>query len=261
MKKGSFTGLLYREYYLGKISYKTALLFYLGSVLLGWLMLLSVKYGNFGLLFGKDLKGGIIKNKEASEILGLTIILTMKFLTLMSAALMCTVSADTAGKDIMTKWNRFEHCTPITPMRFAAVKTVSSAIQTTLGAILSVVYLFTMDLALGEKLTYGDISLIAVTIAVMSMISILAQIFVTLLKSVDKGWLCTTFLLMASFIIFSVRSNKNTNVTDKTMDISEIFSEVTKVTRKYCPMMLIMLGVSFGLLFVSMYLLYKRREK
>ncbi len=187
MKNNSFAGLLYREYYLGKTSYITAMVFYLGSVLLGWLMLLSIKHGNLGLLFGEDLNGGIIKNKEVSEILRLTIYLTMKFLPLTSTTLMCMVSADTVCKDIMTKWSRFEHCTPVTPVRFAAVKTITAVVQTSIGTILSVVYLFTLDIALGEKLTYGDISLITITVAVMTMISVSAQIFVTLLKSRDMG--------------------------------------------------------------------------
>ena len=48
---------------------------------------------------------------------------------------------------------------------------------------------------------------------------------------------------------------------DKPKDITMIIAELTDKAQKYCPVVLAVLGISFAVMFVSMYLLYKRREK
>lgn len=262
MKKGSFTGLLYREFYLGKSSYLAGILFFAGSALLGWLSLLSLKYGNFGSLFGKDLSGGIIKNKEASEIFKFMILMFMRYIP---ASMSCFIGAgafvDVACKDVMNKWNRFGHSTPVTPLRFAAVKTISILIPTAISFMLAVFYMFTIDIGLGESFTYREFSITAFFMLFMVVLGVLSQIFIMLLKDRDKGMLCTMAVLMIPTYIVSFINAKNERESGKEENFQEIFKKTTEKMQEYCPLILIVTAVLFAVLFVSMYLLYKRREK
>ena len=267
MKKGSFAGLLYREYYLGRNSYITGLLFSVIQALIGWLALLSLKHGNLGLLLGdiSDSDGGIIKNKEVSDILRLFVVMTIKYMPSVMASMIAVSPTDAACKDIMNIWNRFEHCTPVTPLRYAAVKTVSTAIPTVVSFFIAVIYIFTITSALGDGFTYGDFSVIVILIALFIVcMSILPQIFVTLLRSRDKGWLCTIGVLMVTIFIASfINANKTDEMpsTDENMDIVTTISELANKAQVYCPVALAVLVIGFAVMFVSMYLLYKRREK
>lgn len=267
MKKGSFAELLYREYYLGRNSYITGLLFFVVSVLIGWLALLSLKHGNFGLLFGDitDGSGSVIENKEVSDILRLIIILIIKYMPPVMAGMIAVSPTDTACKDILNKWNRFAHCSPVNPMRYTAVKTVSTAIPTILAFIFAVIYLFTMKPALGESFTFGDFSVIILFISFfITFMSILPQIFIILFRDRDKGWLCTMGVLMVPIIIISViNANKEGEIpsADENMDTVTLISKLTDKAQEYCPIAIAVLVISFAVMFVSMYLLYKRREK
>ena len=44
-------------------------------------------------------------------------------------------------------------------------------------------------------------------------------------------------------------------------ELQEVLAELNEKAQVYFPVILIVLAVSFAVLFVSMYLLYKRREK
>ena len=61
MKKGSFAGQLYREFYLAHKSYITGLIMFGVWALFGWLALISFQYGNIGKIieyFAADSSGG-----------------------------------------------------------------------------------------------------------------------------------------------------------------------------------------------------------
>ena len=262
MKKGSFAGLLYREFYLGKHSYITGLLFFAGTAILGWLSLLSMKYGNFGLLFDEELSGSIIKNKDLAEAIRFMILVFMKYCSaFMACAIGLGAVSDVACKDVMNKWSRFEHCTPVTPLKFTAVKTISMFISTAISFILVIVYIFTIDMGLGEKFSYTDISLTLLFLAFGTVIGVLSQIFVMLLKDRDKGMLCATFAMMTPICIIGYINGKNERDISKDVDFKTILAELNEKAQVYFPVILIVLAVSFAVLFVSMYLLYKRREK
>lgn len=269
MKKGSFAGLLYREFYLGRQSYVTGLLSFAGFVLMGWLALLSLKYGNFGLLVGdgSDGSSGVLNNKEYSDALRLFITLSMKYMPSMGAGMIgMDFAVNTAAKDTLHSWNRFEHCTPVTAIRYAVVKTASTVISAAVSLILALLYLFPMTLVLGENFTYADFSIIVMFLTVMTIWGILLQIFSTLYRSKNKGMLVSTMIIMFSVVIISGTGamkdrEKNGIELSGPIDIDILVSGFTEKAQALCPIMLTVLIGSCVLLFVSMYLLYKRREK
>lgn len=252
MKKGKFMGLLYREYYLGRHGYITGSLLFAIHALLGCLTLLCLRYGNLNLIVSIISDEG----KEMSDTFHSFLIYIIKYMPVAMVGTLSMTGADIASKDTLNKWNRFEHCTPVTPVRYAAVKTISTLILTALSFMLAVVYLLIIEFALGENFTYGDFSVIIFLITVLTAIGILPQIFITLLKSRDMGWLCSTFIIMIPFFIITFINAKKGNETNEPVN----FGLIDKA-KEYCPVAFAVLGIAFAVLFVSMYLLYKRREK
>ena len=266
MKKGSFMGLLYREYYLGRNSYFINFISFTVSALLGLMAVLSMKYGNFSLVFGDEISGstGILKSKETAAIIRLMILTGIKYMPLITAVLIGFVSADVSSKDTMTQWNRFEHCSPVTPMRYAAVKLMSTFSGTAVSFALALIYMLIVTFLMSENFTYGDFSVIVLFITAFAVFGIISQIFITLLGSNDKGMLASLGVMMlAVFIISFINAEKENDMlsTDKPDDIAVMIAELTDKAQAYCPIALAVLVIAFTVLFVSMYLLYKRREK
>lgn len=265
MKKGSFIGLLYREYYLGRHSYFTGFISFVGFALIGLLAVLSMKHGNFALLFGDAAVGstGIFKNKETADIVQLIILTGIKYMPPVMTVVIGFTAADVSAKDTLTTWNRFEHCSPVTPMRYAAVKLTSTALGTAVSLILSLIYMLIITLVMDEKFTYGDFSVIVLFITIFLVFGIISQIFITLFGSNDKGMMASVGVFMLCAFIFSGINAANDSKLSNEMSgsIDSYIAKFTNIARNYCPVMLAVMIASFAVLFISMYLLYKRREK
>lgn len=268
MKKNSFTGLLYREYYLGKHIYVTSLITFVCFVAVGWLALLSIKYGNFSLLFGDtaNSSSGLLKDKEVVDMIRLMILTGIKYLPLVPAASIVFNLADISIKDTLNSWILFEHCTPVTPMKYASVKTMSTAIGTALSFVLALSHLFSVTAALDDKFTYGDFSIIVLFLTVLTILGILSQIFITLFRSRDKGMIVSMMSVMIPVVIISgagaIKEQEKNNIgPNEPLSIDNMMSAITEKAQPLCPIMLTLLIGSFVLMFVSFYLIYKRREK
>jgi len=90
-------------------------------------------------------------------------------------------SANSAAKDIkLSAWPRFEHSTPLTPLRYASIKTVSAMFPVAVSFLLSLIYYCSISRALGEAFTYADLSVIAFFCAFMTLWSVLGRIMIGL---------------------------------------------------------------------------------
>ena len=76
-----------------------------------------------------------------------------------------------------------------------------------------------------------------------------------------KGMLCTTAIVMAPIFIISFINSKIERESGKEVSFQETIKDFTEKTLEYCPIIFIAIAVVFAVLFVSMYLIYKRREK
>ncbi|MCR5111071.1 MAG: hypothetical protein K6B38_09205 [Ruminococcus sp.] len=261
MKNNSFAGLLYREYYLCKKSLFFYFLIFLCFSVIGWLILLSMKYGNLALLFNDEASGrtGIIQDKFAADFLRLLINISAMYLPLCGAFFSSFAPFDIAVKDTLASWIRFEHCTPLTPLKFASVKLVSTMIGTLISFAISVLHLFSVRTVMGEKFTFVDISIIIFLLTFITAFCVLSQIYLTLFRNSSIGIAATTVTMMCPLIIIAIINSVNSS--DEITKPENIGSELTKYAERFFPLMLIVLLSMFILLFVSMYLLYKRREK
>ena len=209
MKKASFTALLYREFYLVRQANLINLLSFTGCAVLGWLMLLSIRYGNFALLFSEhpDSSSSILSNEAIMNMLRLFIIAGIKYFPLLMAGAFALTTADVAAKDSMTNWNRFSHCTPVAPLRFASVRLLVTVASTAASFLLAMGYLISVECGMGEPFSYGDFSILVLMVSCYIVFGVLGQIFVTLLRNKDVGMLCAMGFVMAPVMIISAANS------------------------------------------------------
>ena len=256
MKKGSFAGLLYREFYLSRQSIVTGVIMFTGFALLGWLAVLSLDYGNLGkILTNLYTTGDGTITEEGMESFGLVrknLFVSLKFYPTLMAMFLAMTPPDIAAKDTMTSWHRYLHCTPITPLRFAEVKTAVTAIFTAASFLISVVYMFLIGLASGEYLNYSDLSGVMLILLIITGFGVIGQIFILLLRSRDKGMLAAMGVIIVGVWAFA-QSMGETG--------SDGFDTLVSAAEAVMPYSPLILAGMLALLFAAMYFIYKRREK
>lgn len=111
MKKGSFKGLLFREFYIARKNYGYNLIAYFAMVAIGLLALLSYKCGNlnrYGHLMDAEMKN--------------TITLMIKYAPAYTGAFFFGGASDATPNDEKIPWRRFRAASAVTPFRFALAK-------------------------------------------------------------------------------------------------------------------------------------------
>ena len=249
MKKGSFAGLVYRELYL---------IMFAAFALLGWLVLLSFHYGNLGIIMTDLLASADGTLSEQAETFyenaRKSLFIAMKLYPAAPGVSFCLTAADIASKDTMTAWDRFEHCTPVTPLRFASVRTTVNIMLTAASFVLPAAYMLLIGQVSGEGLSYGEFAVFVLLLIAVVAFGIIGQIFVTLLKNRDKGMLASMAFIMAGVWLVS-NSLSGSGSDDDTINV---LVNLAKSVLPFSP--LIFIGV-FAALFAAMYLIYQRREK
>ena len=111
MKKGSFKGLLFREFYIARKNYGYNLLAYLVMVAIGLLALLSYKYGNLH-------RYNHLMDVETQSAIDLMI----KYAPAYIGAFFFGGASDATPNDEKIPWRRFRLSSAVTPFRFALAK-------------------------------------------------------------------------------------------------------------------------------------------
>ncbi len=263
MKKGSFAGQLYREFYLARKSYITGLIMFAAWAVFGWLTLVSFRYGNIGKLvdyIAAGNGGNVALDPEIFDYEGLQQkIKSVLFLYLKGFPALMTLSflfsgADIAGKDELSTWQRYAKCTPVTPARRAAIKTLMNFIAAAAAFVLSIGYISFIDVLIGESITYREITVLVSAVSAVTVLAVVAQVYIRFFRGMDKGMLALIVTVIAvEFAAFSLNTPKlGENVAD--IDFIGLCEEIFPFT----PIIFFgALAVDFGL----MYALYKRREK
>lgn len=257
-KKGSFAGLIYRDLYLTRKDILTGLILFAGFAVFGWLVLLSFNYGNLGKIMTNVLMSGdgtlSPEAEEAFTNARKAIFFGMKFWPAILSMEFSILTTNIAAKDTMTSWHRYLHCTPVTPFRYAAVKTAVNVIMTAIAFGLSVSYMFIIGLISGEYLSYSEISLLMLMVIVICMFGVIGQIFILLFGNRDKGMLASMAVIMLAVWAFASsvgNSDAEANGFDSLIAGAE-------AVMPYSP--LILAGL-FAVLFTAVYFIYRRREK
>ena len=260
MKQGKFIGLVYRELYLTRKTLLTGLIFFAVSAVICWLTLLSFNYGNIGRILNDVMVSGdgtiapdapdIIENMRR------TMYLSVQFFPAVMSMQFLMSAADIAAKDTLTCWNRFEHCTPVTPLRFASVKLALNVLLSAASFAFGAAYMFFIGLISGYGYAYREFAAYTLIFAVISAFCVISQIFVTLLKDRDKGMLMTLTAVILPLTLWSFINSQEPGAEEDNGFVT--FFNAAEV---FCPYFPLVVSVLLIMLFAAMYLIYKRREK
>ena len=244
MKKGSFAGLLYREFYLARKSYIIGLIMFAAWALFGWLTLVSFKYGNIGKLMDY-LAGGQAGTGEFDlEVLQQN----------MKNDVTDCPRLEWSGKDEFALWQRYAKCTPVTPARRAALKTLMNFIAAASAFVLSIGYISFIDALIGDSITYRELALLVTVISAVTLMSVVAQVYIRIFRGMDKGMLALVATVIVIEVIFIATNTPKPGSQDKEIDLIGLCELIFPFT----PIIFVgTLAAGFGL----MYALYRRREK
>lgn len=248
MKKGSFKGLVFREFYVARKNYGYNLLAYIILCILALLALLSFKCGNlhrYAHLIEPDVK------KVLADYI--------KFVPACMACCFFGATADATPNDEKTPWRRFRIACPVTPFRQALAKYACLFLTFLFSFGLTFGWFGLHSLITGTVLTRNDIAvtmaLYAITVVgiiYMQNVGIWAR---TLEKTIIVvmitmyGAMFAVFFKFPQVVLMFDPSNPDSN--DNLMGIGTKFLP-------YTP--LVIIGAFLvGILCTTM--LYRRREK
>lgn len=257
MNKASFGSLLYREFYIGKSNLKSNIISIFLVFAVAWILVLGIKFGNLKLVF----EGLDVSKAGVKPILRLVTVMMIKYMPALMAGLPMMIISDVAAKDSITSWERFMHCTPVTPQKYAAVKFTFAAVLSVLCYALAAVHILIICPVMGEKASSTDIGIVLIMVSFLVFLPNFSQIFISLVGNKDKGMLISFLIVFipANIIGFlSKNSDKNSEPID--LDMEEINRMLASFAKYRLPALLIA-AASLVLVYVGNYLIYKRREK
>lgn len=248
MKKGSFKGLVFREFYVARKNYGYNLLTYFILCILALLTLLSFKCGNlhrYAHLIEPDFK------KAVEDFI--------KFVPACMACCFFGATADATPNDEKTPWRRFRIACPVTPFRQALAKYACLLLTFLFSFGLTFGWFGLHSLITGTALTRNDI---AVTMALYS-ITVVGIIYTQNVgiwaRTLEKTLLVVMVTVYGAmfFVMFKFPqvmlmfdpSNPNSN--DKLMGIGT----------KFLPFTPLVIAGAFLIGILCTTMLYRRREK
>ena len=253
MKKGSFSALLCRELICVRKSMKSYIIMMLIMVPMPFLCLLSFRHGNLGMLIPEDAQWIFLGVDGFS----------LKLFVLAGGAALAMCSSDSMGCDIATRWDHFRRSTPVPPVKMALAKITVQAMFSAAAIVISTLLIWLMDIALGASFSAADAAMSLAVVAAITLLSVLALLFVTAFKSVDKGMLILMGCLMAIVTPISLY-NKNNEPSSGAAD-QERMTQITEKAMDICndllPFLPFILIGTLALGVAGLTLLYKRREK
>lgn len=260
LKRGSFVKLLYREVYLAKKDMRVGTILFFAFALFCVLIMISFEHGNIGKMlhyvFGNaETEEARLLNEEKISQIRDSIFGMMKLLPVIMGCQFLMAGIDVSGRDELLSWQRFARCSPVSPARRAAAKTVMSLIYLCISVFLAVLYMNIVGAVQGRGVTGGEYALAFTVVAFMAAFCTLGQIYTMILHSAEKGMLALLGTIMVPMWIFAFVNGMGKN--NEEIEMNSII-EFCETLMPFLP--LIVLGV-FALGFAAMYGLYKRREK
>lgn len=252
MKKASFGALLAREFIGMRKMLRSYIILSLLMLPMPFIILLSFRHGNLGTLIPEDVHWVFLGMDGYN----------LKLFAILGGAMITMGSSENMAPDISVKWDHFRRSTPVTPARMALAKMASQGIFSLVGIALSLLTLWLMDLALGLEFSAADAGLAIGTVAAITLFSVLALLFMTFFRSVDKGMIALLGVLMA--VTFALTFGKDTPSVlheEKMEQAMQLAANAQDICTELLPFLPLILIGTLLLGFVALTLLYKRRER
>lgn len=252
MKKPSFGALLAREFIGMNKMLRAYIIMCLLIIPLPFIILLSFRHGNLGTLIPEDVHWVFLGMDGYN----------LKLFAIIGGAMITMGSSENMTPDISAKWDHFRRSTPVTHARMALVKMASQGIFSLVGIALSLLSLWLMDLALGVEFSAADAGLAIGVVAGITLFSVLAMLFVTFFRSVDKGMVAMLGVIMVvTFILLFDKEAPRVPHEEKLEQTMQLAAKAQDLCTELLPFLPLILIGTLALGFVALTLLYKRRER
>lgn len=242
MKKGTFKGLLFREFYIARKNYGYNLIAYFTMAFIGLMALLSYEYGNLNRythLINADLKNII----DAM----------IKFTPAFTGACFFGGASDATPNDEKTAWRRFRTASPVTPFRLALAKYVCLFLTLTISFALTFGWLGLYSLLTGTSLSKMDLGITVTIYAVSVLLIIYMQNIIIWVRTLER----TIIVLMITVygVTIPILLNNPELLTTEGLD------KLKGLCIKLIPFTPLIILATFVLGILCTTILYRRREK
>ncbi len=242
MKKGSFKGLLFREFYIARKNYVYNLFAYFVIVAVGLLALLSYKYGNLH----KYLH--LMDEMQKS-----TVDLMIKYMPAYTGAFFFGGASDATPNDEKMIWRRFRTACAVTPFRFALAKYSCLFLTLLISFAMTFGWLGLHSLLTGTALAQTDVAITMALYTASVLLIIYMQNICILAGTLERAFIICMISIGAIMVPITLKSPDL-----MTNDGLNRLKELCMTLAPFTP--LIILGTFLlGILCTTM--LYGRREK
>lgn len=248
MKKGSFKGLVFREFYVARKTIIGYFLAYVGLVILALLTLLSFKCGNLH-------RYAHLLNEDGKKYIDSLVRLTPA----MFAMLLTSGACDATPNDEKLPWRRFRTACPVTPFRLALAKYTCTMIIFLFSIGFTFGWLGLHSLLTGTALTRDNIIMIAVAYSFILILIAYAQNVGIWLRTLEKTLIAIMIPMYGGMFLLIFKFPDVMFMMDPTNPAG--MEKLVEGCNKLLPFSpLIFVGsLLVGILFTTM--LYRRREK
>ena len=242
MKKGTFKGLLFREFYIARKNYGYNLIAYFTMAFIGLMALLSYECGNLNRythLINADLKNII----DAM----------IKFTPAFTGACFFGGASDATPNDEKTAWRRFRTASPVTPFRLALAKYVCLFLSLIISFALTFGWLGLYSLLTGTSLSKMDLGITVTIYAVSVLLIIYMQNIIIWVRTLERTIIV---LMITSYSIIIPILLKNPELLT-----TEGLDKLKGFCIKLIPFTPLIIPIAFILGILCTTILYRRREK
>ncbi|MBR4085378.1 MAG: ABC-2 transporter permease [Lachnospiraceae bacterium] len=248
MKKGTFKGLLFREFYVARKTIVSYFLIYIFFIILALLALLSYKCGNLH-------RYAHLINEETTKMIDFFI----KIIPVTMAIGFTSSGTDSTPNDEKTPWQRFRTACPVTPFRLALAKYACTLILFLFSLGLTFGWLGLHSLLTGSTLTRDNIVIIAITYSFIMVLIAYVQNISIWLRTMERVILAIMIPMYGGLFFVFIKFPQIIDILypSNPAGMNKLVEGCTKLL-PFAP--LIFAGsLLVGILCTTM--LYKRREK
>jgi len=243
-KRGRFSGLLCREWFLSKGMYKSSLINCAIMTALGVLVLASCKFSNLAHL-----------PEDIAEVADRTISMFIYMIPPFMSSMLISAATQASFHDELTAWKRFRLACPVKPSKFALAKSVLLVISLCAAIAFGFAYVAIMRAIDGEQLTVADAGYLMTFYTAITAMMVFIQIMIMLLHSLEKAMMALTFPAILIGVGLSMIGGKMEIETEVLLEGFESFCT------GFLPFSPLVIAAILGIQFVAIRALIGRREK
>lgn len=245
--RGSFGGLLFREWYMAKNKVILYLAMIAAVFALCIMALLSFEYGNLALL-EEQIKADVYAQ----------VVPIVKLYPMLAAGMLCTAVGESAIYDEKKLWKYFSKSTPVTCFRIAGAKYTLMAMAAAAGLLLSLGFILGMNTVMKTPLE-NDLPLSLVMFSLTVLMSVILQLGGQATGSADKAGIimAAVFIVGAAGLAYFFKTKELPKETTIAERITLFLPDLP--TSAAIAAVVIVGSLAVG--FVCSAMLYKRREK